>query len=44
MVRFDVSIEQLAPLSVYDQLGGKTTLSDLWAVQPAALVFIRHFG
>jgi hypothetical protein len=41
---FDVSIEQLAPLSVYDQEGLKTPLSDLWAAQPAALFFVRHFG
>ncbi len=44
MEGFDVSVEQLAPLNVYDQQGGKTPLSDLWTVQPAALVFIRHFG
>ena len=44
MEGYDVPIEQLAPLSVYDQHGGKTPLSELWAVQPAALVFIRHFG
>lgn len=44
MEGFNVSIEQLAPLNVYDQQGAETPLSDLWADQPAALVFIRHFG
>ncbi len=44
MERLDVSIEQLAPLTVFDEQGGKTPLADFWAAQPAALVFIRHFG
>lgn len=44
MEGFEVSVEQLAPLSVYDQEGVKIPLSDLWAAQTAALVFVRHFG
>jgi hypothetical protein len=44
MERFDVLIEQLAPLSVYNEQGGKIQLAELWAAQPAALVFVRHFG
>ena len=44
MEGFEVSVEQLAPLRVYDQEGVKIPLSDLWAAQPAALVFVRHFG
>ena len=44
MEGFDQLITQLAPLSVYDQEGVKIPLSDLWSAQPAALVFVRHFG
>ena len=44
MVEYDVSIEQLSQLDVYDEQGTKTTLAELWAVHPAVLVFVRHFG
>ena len=44
METYNVSVEQLGQLGVYDQKGQKTTLSDLWASQTTVLVFVRHFG
>ncbi len=44
MVEYDVSIEQLSQLDVYDEQGTKTPLAELWTIQPAVLVFVRHFG
>ncbi|MGI9537893.1 MAG: hypothetical protein ACR2PB_12540 [Desulfocapsaceae bacterium] len=41
---YDVSVEQLSQLNVYDEQGEKKGLSELWAAQPAAMVFVRHFG
>ena len=44
MEAYNVSVEQLGQLGVYDQKGQKTTLSDLWTSQTTVLVFVRHFG
>ncbi len=44
METYDVSVEQLGQLNVYDQQGQKSALRDLWASQSAVLVFVRHFG
>lgn len=44
MEAYNVPVEQLGQLGVYDQNGQKTTLSDLWASQSTVLVFVRHFG
>lgn len=44
MVEYDVSVEQLAQLGIYDEQGKKMSLSELWATQPAVMVFVRHFG
>ena len=44
MEGYDVSIEQLGQLSVYDEEGQKSDLLNLWTTQTAVLVFVRHFG
>ena len=44
MVEYDVSVEHLSQLGVYDEQGKKMLLSELWAAQPAVMVFVRHFG
>jgi len=44
MEGYDVSIEQLGQLSVYDEQGQKSALLNLWTTQTAVLVFVRHFG
>ena len=40
----DISVERLSQLGVYDEQGVQVTLAELYAEQPAALVFVRHFG
>jgi hypothetical protein len=44
MEAYNVSVEQLGQLGVYDQKGQKIILSDLWTSQSTVLVFVRHFG
>ena len=44
MENYNVSVEKLGQLRVFDEQGQKSALCDLWATQPAALVLVRHFG
>lgn len=43
-MRMDSRIEELGRMTAHSEDGQATHLSDLWAKQPAALVFVRHFG
>ena len=44
MAGYNVSVEQLGRLGVYNEQGQKAALRDLWATQTAVLVLVRHFG
>jgi len=35
---------KVSALPVYNERGASLVLSDLWAEQPAVVVFVRHFG
>lgn len=34
----------LAPLTALDEQGNAVTLGSFWAIRPAVLIFVRHFG
>lgn len=44
MDQYDVSAENLSQATVFDALGEKKVLAELWSQRPAVLVFVRHFG
>ncbi len=44
MVQYEISVEQLGSLTVYDECEEAIQLSTLWQKGTAVLVFVRHFG
>lgn len=40
----NISVEKLGTIDVFDEQGETIHLAQLWADQPAVLVFVRHFG
>lgn len=44
MVQYEISVEKLGSLRVYDEYEEAIQLSTLWQKGTAVLVFVRHFG
>ena len=44
MVQYQISVEKLGSLNVYNDSEEAVKLSSLWQKQTAVLVFVRHFG
>lgn len=44
MVQYQVSVQELGSLNVYDDQDEAVKLSSLWQDGTGVLVFVRHFG